>query len=107
MNRQFKITGAKGGAAFTVRVVTRAAQTEVAGLQEDGTLKIRLVASPAGDPAANKELVDFLASQLGVSTEKIEIVAGADGRDKLVSVEGVSTVDVETKLGRVENTSGE
>jgi uncharacterized protein YggU (UPF0235/DUF167 family) len=107
MDRQFKITGAKGGAAFTVRVVTRAAQTELAGLQEDGTLKVRLVASPAGDPAANKELVDFLAVQLGVPTDKIEIVAGADGRDKLVSVEGVSTLDVEHKLGKVENSAGE
>lgn len=107
MNRQFKITGAKGGAAFTVRVVTRAANTEIAGLQEDGMLKVRLVASPAGDPAANQELVDFLAGHLGVSSDKIEIVAGADGRDKLVSVEGVSTEDIETKLGRVADSSGE
>jgi uncharacterized protein len=103
MNRQFRITDAKGGAAFTVRVVTRATSTEVAGLQEDGTLKIRLVSSPAGDPAANKELIDFLASQLGVPVDKIEIVAGADGRDKLVSVEGVSTADVEARLGKVED----
>ncbi|MFN8376510.1 MAG: DUF167 domain-containing protein [Anaerolineae bacterium] len=98
MKRKFEITDAKGGAAFTVRVVTRSANTELAGIQEDGALKIRLVASPAGDPAANKELVDFLAGHLGVAAAKIEIVAGANGRDKLVSVEGVSTADVEAKL---------
>ncbi len=100
MDRQFKITDAKGGAAFTVRVVTRAANTEFAGLQEDGSLKIRLKASPAGDPEANRELIDFISRQLGVTKEKIEIVAGADGRDKLISVEGISTTDIETKLAK-------
>lgn len=102
MTRKFEITDAKGGAAFAVRVVTRAANTEVVGMQEDGTLKIRLVASPAGDDAANQELVTFLAAELGVSKEKIEIVAGADGRDKLVSVEGISTADIETRFGKAE-----
>ncbi|NWF69845.1 MAG: DUF167 domain-containing protein [Chloroflexi bacterium] len=98
MKRKFEITDAKGGAAFTVRVVTRSTSTELAGIQEDGALKIRLVASPAGDPAANKELVAFLAKHLGVPEAKIEIVAGANGRDKLVSVEGIGTEDVEAKL---------
>jgi uncharacterized protein len=99
MDRKFEITDAKGGSAFTVRVVTRATKTEIVGMQEDGILKIRLVASPAGDPEANKELIAFLASQLGVDPSKVEIVAGAEGRDKLVSVEGITTSQVESKLG--------
>jgi uncharacterized protein (TIGR00251 family) len=99
LDREFRITDAKGGIAFTVRVVTKAATTELAGIQEDGTLKIRLVASPAGDPSANQELVEFLAQQLNVSSKKIEIVAGQNGREKLVSVEGLSTDDVEAWLG--------
>lgn len=98
-NRKFEITDARGGAAFTVRVVTRAVAAEVVGVQEDGALKIRLVSSPAGDPATNQELVTFLASQLNVPANKIEIVAGANGREKIISVEGITTADVETKLG--------
>jgi uncharacterized protein len=98
MSREFRITGAKGGAAFTVRVVTRSANTELVGVQEDGSLKIRLVASPAGDPAANQELVNFLAEKLNVPKDKIEIVAGADGRDKIVTVVGITTDDVESRL---------
>ncbi len=102
MPRNFKITDAKGGAAFTVRVVTRAANTEIVGIQEDGSLKVRLQASPAGTPAANQELVSFLATQLEVDPQLIEIVAGQDGRDKLISVEGISTNVVEDKLGKIE-----
>jgi len=99
MQRKFhNITDARGGAAFTVRVVTKAANTELVGLQEDGSLKIRLVASPAGDPAANEELVEFLAKTLDVPRDKIEIVAGANGRDKIVSVEGITAEQVEARL---------
>lgn len=103
MTRKFEFTDAKGGAAFTVRVVTRAVNTELVGLQEDGSLKVRLQAQSAGDAAANEELINFLAGQLGVSVDAIEIVAGENGRDKLVSVEGITTAIVEEKLGGIES----
>ncbi len=102
MSRKFqgKLSNPKSGAAFTVRVVTRATKTESVGVQDDGALKIRLVASPAGDPKANEELLDFLAKELGIPTEQVEIVAGATGRDKLITVEGITTSDVENKFGK-------
>lgn len=101
-DRKFEITDARGGAAFAVRVVTRAAETELVGRQDDGTLKVRLKASPAGDPAANQELIGLLADVLGVPKEKIEIVAGEGGREKVITVEGVSTAEAEEKLGGLE-----
>lgn len=98
-DRKFEITDARGGAALGVRVVTRAAETELAGRNEDNTLKIRLKANPAGDPSANKELIDFLAEKLEVDTSAIEIVAGESKRDKILSIEGLSVDQVEAKLG--------
>jgi uncharacterized protein (TIGR00251 family) len=98
VNRKFEITDARGGAALTIRVVTQAEKTEIAGVQEDGLLKIRLMASPAGDPAANQELIDFLAAQLGVPVDHVEIVAGAGGREKIVSIEGLTSNQVEERL---------
>lgn len=98
-NRRFEFTDAKGGAAFTVRVVTRAPAAEFAGFQDDGTLKIRLTAPSAGDPAANEELVSFLAGLLGIPVDRIEIVAGLSARDKLITIDGLSPSDVETLLG--------
>lgn len=93
-----RFTDPRGGSAIGVRVVTRSAQTEIAGIDEDGTLRVRLMASPAGDPAANKELIDFMAARLGVDASRIEIVAGANDRDKIVTIEGVTSEDVEAKL---------
>ena len=96
--RNFEITDAKGGAAFTVRVVTRATNTEVVGINDDGSLRIRLKASPAGDPAANQELINFLAGILSVTQDQIEIVAGVNGREKVIAIEGITTADLESKL---------
>ncbi len=93
---KFNITDAKRGAAFTVRVVTRAQRTEIASVQ-DGMLKIRLTASPT-DGQANAQLITFLAERLRVPETAIEIVAGKDARDKWISVGGVSTADVEELL---------
>lgn len=98
-NRKFEITDARGGAAFAVRVVTRADASEIVGTQEDGALRVRLVASPAGDAAANDELVNLLAQHLQVEPNRIEIVAGANGRDKMISVEGITTADLDARFG--------
>lgn len=96
--REFKITDARGGAAVGIRVVTKAESTELVGRNDDGTLKVRLKASPAGDPAANAELINFIAGQLEVEKEKVEVVAGENSRDKILSIEGLSTQQVEAKL---------
>jgi uncharacterized protein (TIGR00251 family) len=61
---------------------------------EDGTIKIRLV-SPPVEGQANEELVNFLAELLGVKPGDVEIVAGLDGRQKLISVINVQTADVD------------
>lgn len=98
-DRKFEITDARGGAALGVRVVTRATETELVGRNEDNTLKIRLKSTPAGDPTANQELIEFLAEKLDVEVGKIEIVAGEATRDKILSIEGMSVQDVESKLG--------
>jgi hypothetical protein len=98
LNRKFEITDARGGSALTIRVVTQAQQTELAGIQEDGSLKVRLVNSPAGDPAANRELLEFLAERLGTTLDHLEIVAGASGREKIVSIEGMTSAEVEQRL---------
>ena len=98
MRKKFEIKNAVGGAAFSVRVVTRAARAEIAGIQEDGVLKIRLTSSPADTDAVNDELLAFLAERLRVPVTAIELVAGQKGREKLISVDGIQPADLEERL---------
>jgi uncharacterized protein (TIGR00251 family) len=95
--REFRITDARGGAAFTVWVVTRASRREIVGIRDDGSLRIRLT-SPPREGRANEELVDFLAELLDVAKGRIEIVAGHRGRKKLIGVEGLLPAVVDERL---------
>jgi uncharacterized protein (TIGR00251 family) len=94
----FKITDASSGAAFTVKIVTRADERELAGVEDDGSLRVRLT-SPSSDGAANQELIEFLAELLDCEADQFEIVAGENSRNKWITVEGVSPNVVEEKLG--------
>lgn len=70
-----------------VRVVPRARQTEIRGV-EQGALVVRLAAPPV-DGKANKELVDFLAKQLGLRKSQVVIHQGEKARNKIVVLRGV------------------
>ncbi len=101
LNRKFEITDARGGSAFPVRVVSRADVSEISGLQADGMLKVRLTAASAGDDAANDELIGLLAAQLELSPTQLDIVMGRAGRDKVISVTGLSAAQLESRLAQL------
>ncbi len=98
MSRKFNLHNGQRGSALAVRVTPRASASQVVGLLEDGTIKVHL-ASDAAEDQINIELVAFLAEVLGVPKSRVEIVAGENGRDKLISV---LDMDVETAHQRIE-----
>jgi len=95
--RRFRFHNGRGGAALMVRVIPRAHRDELAGILDDGTLRVRLTAPPV-DNKANEALVRFLARLLGVPRSKVEIVAGHTSRNKLVSILDIAPDEVERRL---------
>jgi len=85
MPRKYVLHDGKRGSALAVRVTPRASKNEIVGVMNDGTIKVHLASNPADDDG-NVELLAFLAEVLGVPKSRMEIVAGANGRDKLISV---------------------
>jgi hypothetical protein len=83
--RNFNLHDGKVGSALAVRVTPRASRNKIAEVMSDGVVKIHLAAPPE-DGEANAELLVFLSEILKVPKSSIEIVAGATGRDKLISV---------------------
>jgi len=96
-DRKFEMHDGQKGSALAVRVTPRASHNEIVELLDDGTVKVRLATSPA-DEEANAALLDFLAEILGVPKNKLDIVAGIVGRDKLISI---VDMDVETAHSRI------
>ena len=95
--RKFRLHNGQKGSALAVRVTPRASRNEIVEMLEDGTIKVRLSAPPV-DNEANEALIEFLADILGVPKSRLDIVAGATGRDKLVAV---LDMDVETAHQRI------
>ena len=96
-DRKFQMHDGQRGSALAVRVTPRASRNEIVEIHDDGTIKVRLATSPS-DEESNAALIEFLAEILGIPTTRLDIVAGATGRDKLISV---VDMDVETAHQRI------
>jgi uncharacterized protein (TIGR00251 family) len=95
--RKFKLHDGKQGAALTIRVTPRSRNTELSGVLEDGTLRVR-VATPPTEDKANAALIGFLSNLFGVGKNRISIVAGSQGLDKIVSILGMTAQEAEDVL---------
>jgi len=85
------------GVVFTAKVVPGSSRTAVAGVLDD-MIKVRVAAAPEKGKA-NQCLVAFLAKQLGVKKNSIEIVSGRTNPVKQVQVTGISATELLRKLG--------
>ncbi len=92
-----KLSEGKHGAALAIRVTPRARKDEIVEILSDQTIKIRLTAPPV-EGKANQALIDFLTKVLDVPRSKIEIVAGAGGRDKLVSILDLESSEAQARI---------
>jgi len=97
MPRKFVLHNGKRGSALAVRIMPRASHNQIVGVLNDGTIKVNLASEPA-DEVLNVELIGYIAEVLGVPKSRVEVVAGENGRDKLVSV---MDMDVDTAHQRV------
>lgn len=75
------------GTLLQLRVIPRAPKTLVQGMLGDA-LKIRLAAPPV-EGAANTALQTFLAEACGLSRNRVQLLAGATGRNKKVLLLGI------------------
>ena len=75
------------GIVLSVRVITRAGRSGLAGTRDDAVL-VRLGAAPV-DGAANAELVALLAVAFDVARRDVAIVSGERSRHKRVRLRGV------------------
>jgi uncharacterized protein (TIGR00251 family) len=81
---------------LTIHAQPGAKKTEAAGLH-GAALKVRLAARPV-EGAANAELIEFFAAELGVAKRAVELIAGAQGRQKRVRVHAPDRKLAEEKL---------
>ena len=77
---------------FAVRLTPRGGLDRIDGVV-DGELCAR-VAAPAVDGAANHAILRLVAEELDVPRSAVRLAAGATGRRKLVTVDGIEPAAV-------------
>lgn len=96
-DRKFSLHDGKIGAAITVRVTPRMAKDQIYDILDDGTIKIRLTAPPVAGKA-NKALIRYLAETLEIPASWIEIIAGQNSHDKLISILNLDSEEVQKRI---------
>ncbi len=81
-----------------VRVQPRSSRNEAVRF-EGGVWWIRLTAPPVGGKA-NDALLEFLSDVLGIAKSRLSIDRGHTGRQKAVSVEGLTEDEANERLQR-------
>jgi uncharacterized protein (TIGR00251 family) len=97
--KKHRLHHGESGSALAVRVIPRSRKNEIAEIMKDGTIKIRLTAPPV-EGKANQALVEFLSEVLDVPRANIDIVAGANSREKLVSILDLDAASVQERIMR-------
>ena len=76
-----------GAVVVSIRLTPRSGRDQVLGPDEDGVIHARVGAPPV-DGAANRALVQLLATSLRLPPSSIEIVTGSRSRHKRVRLTG-------------------
>jgi uncharacterized protein (TIGR00251 family) len=85
------------GVVFTAKIVPGSSRTVVAGVLGD-MIKIRVAAAPEKGKA-NECLIAYLAKELGVKKNAVEILSGHTNPVKQVRVAGISAAKLLAGLG--------
>ena len=92
IGREFRFHNGKKGAALAIRVEGGKKNSHFKKVLQDGTVVISLKKNQQ-DP--NKDLIQFLSGKLGIAQNKLEIIAGKDGTEKLLSVLDVTPARIQ------------
>ena len=91
-----RVVAAADGVQLQLRVRPGGRADRLVG-PHDGALKLEVRAAPDRG-RANDAVVRLLAEALGVGRSQVEVIAGAAARDKVVSVSGLSAVELARRL---------
>ena len=86
---------------IAVRVTPRASRDAIEGFDDEGVLKVRVTAPPAGG-AANASVAKLLARILELPGRDVVLVSGATARQKLFEVP-LSEFELQRRLAEARN----
>jgi uncharacterized protein len=93
-----RIRETEDGIDLPLHVQPRARRDEIAGCH-DGALKLRITAPPVDD-AANRSIISFFCSFLGLPKASFQLKSGVRSRNKVLHIQGVTSAWLRSRLNR-------
>lgn len=90
------LSGTPDGTLLKLRVTPGAKKSEIMG-ETGGRLRIRLQAPPV-EGKANRELVRFIARELGLKKNRVALVSGEKSREKTVLLVDLPLPEAQVRL---------
>ncbi len=85
MKIPFKKTN--NGITLAVKVEPRSSRKGIVGVMGNDVVKVRLTAPPV-EGAANEQLIEVIAEELGVKKSCVKIIKGHSSKTKVVEISG-------------------
>jgi uncharacterized protein len=86
-NHGLQIRETASGLEVELHVLPRAKRCEISGVH-GSALKVRVTAPPVDD-AANRAIIQFFSTLLGISKSSLSIQAGLKSRNKILQINGL------------------
>jgi uncharacterized protein YggU (UPF0235/DUF167 family) len=92
IGREFKFHNGKKGAALAIRIIKESEENVIRKVLKDGTVIVHLRGNPA-DP--KKVLIQYLSTELGLESNRFDIIEGKKGADLLLSILDIEPVEIQ------------
>jgi uncharacterized protein YggU (UPF0235/DUF167 family) len=83
IGREFRFHDGEKGAALAIRITQDKASTGIVKVLKDGILLINL---PQKDVDIDNELINYLSKTLDIEKRRLDIIAGSEENERLVSI---------------------
>jgi len=90
--RKFDLHDGEKGSALAVRITTRKGKQKIVRILKDGTVVINLSEKTENN---NQELIKFLSKKLSIDQKQFDVIAGAEGNEKLISILDVDSEQIQ------------
>jgi len=94
-DKDYKFHDGEKGSALAIRVISTRGKSCFSKIRKDGTVVVKL--GPGGGDL-NARLIEFVSQELKVSRSQIQIIAGSDGNNKLVSILDLKPKQIQKKI---------
>jgi len=92
IGRKFDLHDGDKGSALAVRIKTRKGKQQIVKILKDGTVVINLSGKTEN---SNQELIKFLSKKFSIAQKQFDIIAGAEGNEKLISILDVDSEEIQ------------